>query len=93
MTTLERTSLSGREPIDITALGWALSITFVVLFILCALVAVVAPNAPLAHGWLALFSTAETGSLRSYVEGIIGSIVFGWLTAILVGLIYNRLAR
>ena len=93
MTTIEKTSASWRAAIDIWALGWALSITLVVLFVLCALVATVAPNAPLAHGWLTLFGTAPNGSARNYMEGIVGSIVFGWLTAVLFGVIYNRLTR
>jgi len=93
MTSIERTSLSGQGPIDIQALGWALSITLVLLFVSCAVVAVALPNAPLAHGWLGLFTTAPNGSARSFIEGLIGSVAFGWFTAIVLGLSYNRLAR
>lgn len=93
MTSLDRTSVSWRDPIDIMALGWALSITLVLLFVSCAVVALAVPDAPLAHGWLALFTTAPNGSARSFIEGIIGSVVFGWVNAILLGVIYNHLAR
>lgn len=93
MVSIDRTSLTRREPIDIMALGWALSITLVLLFVACALVALAVPNAPLAHGWLALFTIAPNGSARGFIDGILGSVVFGWVTAALIGVIYNRLAR
>jgi hypothetical protein len=41
---------------------------------------------------LALFTTAPNGTVRSFIEGIIGSVVFGWIMALLLGPIYNRLA-
>ena len=84
---------SSNEPINVAALGWSLSITLVLLFVLCGVVAWALPNAPLAHGWLALFTTAPNGTASSFIQGIIGSIVFGWITALLLGPIYNRLAR
>jgi hypothetical protein len=52
----------------------------------------VAPDLSLAHGWLGLFSTAPAGSIRSVAEGLIGSVVFGWVAAIALGAIYNRLS-
>jgi 2TM family of unknown function (DUF5676) len=93
MSSIGTVPVSWREPINFTALGWALSITLVLLFVLCGLVALAIPNAPLAHGWLALFTTAPNGTVRSFTEGIIASIVFGWVTALILAPIYNRLAR
>ena len=81
------------DPVDIPALGWALTITFVLLYLLCWAAALVVPDLPLAHGWLLLFSTAEPGSARSLVEGVVASLVFAWITALLFGWAYNRLSR
>lgn len=51
------------------------------------------PGWQLAHGWLALFSTAEVGSLRNFIDGVVFSIIFGWITAAVLVSIYNRHAR
>jgi hypothetical protein len=81
------------DPVDVASLGWALTVTFVVLYVLCWVAAVVAPNLPLAHGWLLIFSAAEPSSVRSLIEGVIASGVFAWLSAVLFGLTYNALSR
>ena len=81
------------DPVDVMSLGWALTVTFVVLYLLCWLAAVVVPNLPLAHGWLLIFSVAEPGSGKSLIEGVIGSVVFAWISALLFGLTYNALRR
>ncbi len=81
-----------RHRIHIVALDWGLAGALVVLYVLCALVQMVVPGLPLAHGWLGLFSTATAGSARSWVEGIAGSLAFGWIAAAVLGTIYNRVA-
>jgi hypothetical protein len=78
--------------INIVALGWALSAALVVLYVICALAGMIFPEALLTHGWLSLFSTAPLGTLKSFVDGIVGSIGFAWVTAFVLGLVYNRLA-
>jgi hypothetical protein len=40
-----------------------------------------------------LFSAAEVGSLRSFVDGVVFSIVFGWITAAVLVPIYNYMIR
>ncbi|MSP50379.1 MAG: hypothetical protein EXQ95_13770 [Alphaproteobacteria bacterium] len=80
------------QTIHIVALGWGLAGALVVLYALCALVLMIVPGLPLAHGWLGLFSTAPAGSVRSWAEGIVGSLAFGWVAAVVLGLIYNRVA-
>ena len=84
--------LNWNRPIDVVAAGWALSAALVVLFVLCALAGMMLPRFSLAHGWLTLFSTAPLGSCRNFIEGILGSIAFGWIAAVVIGLVYNRLA-
>jgi hypothetical protein len=64
--------------INIVALGVATSVTLVVLYVLCAVVAMALPNIA-SHAWLTLFTTAPIGSMWGLIEGIIWSIVFGWV--------------
>ena len=79
--------------LDLMAFGWALSGALVVLLVLCEAAAVILPGWQLAHNWLALFSAAEAGSLRNFADGIVFSVIFGWITAAVLVTIYNRLVR
>lgn len=78
-------------PFNIVALGWALSSALVVLFVLCLLVAVLFPDLPATHAWVGLFSAAPLDSVRVWIDGIVFSVVFGWVTAAVLGAVYNRL--
>ena len=79
--------------LNLVAFGWALSGALVVLLVLCEAAAMLLPGWQLAHNWLMLFSTAEAGSLRNLIDGVIFSAFFGWVTAAVLVLIYNRLVR
>jgi uncharacterized membrane protein YeaQ/YmgE (transglycosylase-associated protein family) len=79
--------------LNLMAFGWALSGALVVLLVLCEAAAMILPGWQLAHNWLTLFSTAEVGSLRNLIDGIISSAAFGWITAAVLVTIYNRLVR
>lgn len=74
------------------AAGIALAATLVVLFILCAIVQVVAPNLQATHMWISLFTAAPIGSGQAWLEGIIASIVFGFIGGFLFAWVYNRAA-
>jgi hypothetical protein len=76
-------------PFSVVALGWGLSAALVVLFVLCLIAALLLPM-PLAHGWIGLFTAAPVDSARVWIEGILYSIAFGWITAIVLGTVYNR---
>ncbi len=78
-------------PFDIAALGWALSAALVVLFVLCLVVAIVFPGLPATHAWVGLFSAAPVNSARVWLDGIVFSVAFGWVTAAVLGAVYNRL--
>jgi hypothetical protein len=80
-----------KSKLDLMAFGWALSGALVVLLAVCEAAAVILPGWQLTHAWLALFSSAEVGSLRNLIEGIIASAIFGWITAAVLVTIYNRL--
>ena len=74
--------------LSISGLGWGASAALVVLFVLCMLVAWFMPIRA-AHGWVALFSDAPITSTRIWVEGLIWSVVAGWLIALVFGTVYN----
>lgn len=76
---------------NIVALGWALSATLVALFVICLAVAIAVPGWPATHAWVGLFSPAPLTSARVWIDGIVFSTVFGWISAIVLGLVYNRL--
>lgn len=78
-------------PFNINALGWALSAALVVLFVLCLIVALLFPDLRASHAWVGLFSAAPLDSVRVWVDGIVFSIAFGWVTAAILGAVYNRL--
>jgi hypothetical protein len=71
--------------LSISGLGWGFSAALVVLFLICLLTALFMPM-PIA---LALFSDAPVGSGRLWVEGLLWSIVAGWLIALVFGTVYN----
>jgi len=84
--------MSRSAPLNLAAFGFAASAALVVLFVLCWIVAAVMPGlAGASHGWVALFTTAPVGSVRALVEGVIWSIVFGWIIALVMVPIYNRI--
>ena len=74
--------------LSISGLGWGFSAALVVLFVLCMLSALFLPMR-LAHGWVALFSDAPIGSSRIWIDGLIWSVVVGWLIALVFGTVYN----
>ncbi len=90
---MARSFINFRSPVNIVAAGLALSITLVILFVICALAANLFPDYRLSHNGLGLFTLAPRGSAQSYVEGIVWSILFAWVIAIIFGLAYNRLAK
>ncbi|KAB2939540.1 MAG: hypothetical protein K8F92_00370 [Hyphomicrobium sp.] len=78
-------------PFNISALGWALSAALVVLFVICLVVALLFPDLRASHAWVGLFSAAPLDSVRVWIDGIVFSIAFGWVTAAVLGAVYNRL--
>jgi hypothetical protein len=78
------------HPISVTGLGWGFSVALVVLFVLCLMVALFLPIRA-AHGWVGLFSASPIDSARIWVEGIVYSAIVGWITALIVGVVYNRI--
>jgi hypothetical protein len=76
-------------PVHIVSLGWGLTATLLVLFVLCFLAALLFPNVSLAHSWLDLFSTRPVGSGAQLAEGVMWNVVFAWIAAVVFGVVYN----
>jgi phosphotransferase system glucose/maltose/N-acetylglucosamine-specific IIC component len=92
------TQTAGNSPLNIVALGWAIAAALIVLFVICLVISFIFPDLPASQGWsawIALFSVTPTEhpflSVRVWIDGIGFSLVFGWVTAVVLGLIYNRL--
>jgi S1-C subfamily serine protease len=68
-----------------------LGVALVALFVICAVVQLIAPNIQATHAWIGLFTTAELPSLRAWIEGIVFSVVFGLVVGGIFALAYNRI--
>ena len=75
------------------ASAFGLAVALVVLFVICAIVEMVAPALPATHAWIGLFTAAESGSVRAWVEGVFYSVLFGALAGVVFGFGYNAAAR
>jgi hypothetical protein len=71
----------------------SLGLTLTTVFVLCALVQAIAPEVRASHMWVSLFTSAESGTLRMWLEGILANLVFGTFAGFLFGHFYNRFAR
>ncbi len=75
------------------AAALALSATLVVAFVLCAIAQSVLPGAQFSHMWLALFTASPLGSLQAWVEGIVASILVGFVLGWCFAHCYNWFLR
>jgi hypothetical protein len=92
------TQTTANSAVKIVALGWAFSAALVILFVICMVSSFLYPEMPASKGWaawMALFSVIPIehpiSSIRVWIDGIAFSLVFGWVTAVVLGLVYNRL--
>lgn len=80
-----------RIPLQPTA--WAVSAALVATFVVCAGFELIAPELPVAHDWVDLFTIRPITSVLGWVEGIIGSVVFGWFFTAIATWVFNSLSR
>ncbi len=93
------TQTTGSKPLNIVAMGWAFSAALIVLFVICMVSSFIFPNLPASQGWaawMALFSVTQTdrpflSPRRIWIDGILFSLFFGWIAAVVLGLVYNRI--
>jgi hypothetical protein len=77
------------ETLSVNAAAVGLSVALLVLFVVCAVVQLVAPGLQAAHAWVGLFTTAPVLSFQAWIEGIVFSFVFGAIAGSVFTLVYN----
>jgi hypothetical protein len=80
-------------PLSPLAAAVGLGVALIVLFAVCAIVALAAPDLQAAHAWIGLFTTAPAASVRAWAEGIIFSLVFGALAGVVFAVTYNAVLK
>lgn len=78
--------------LHMAAFGWGLSIALAVSFVLCELAAMAFPDLHATHAWVGLFTAEQMGSPLSFVQGVGASLVFGWVFAAILVVVYNLLS-
>lgn len=85
------TRTATHTPINGVAAGWALSAALVILFLICAAIALTWPTSAFGHGWMRVFVEPAGGSIAAFIEGIVGAVAVAWLIAIVFAGVYNQL--
>jgi len=79
--------------IPVLALGWSLSVFFVISFVLCVLGYYLVPSLPVTHGALAVpLPGFQFDSWPRFILGLAESFAWGWYIAIVFGPLYNWFA-
>jgi hypothetical protein len=79
--------------ISVGAAGVGVGAALVVVFILCAIVQVVAPGVQASHMWVSLFTTAPITSPNAWVAGILGGGIGGYVAGSVFAWTYNYVAK
>jgi hypothetical protein len=83
----------GKAAIPVLALGWSLSLSFALSFVLCVLGFYVLPSLPIAHGALSIpLPGFVLGSFPRFLLGLVESFAWGWYIALIFGPLYNYFA-
>lgn len=81
------------HPISVAALGWSLSLSFAISFVLCVLGYLFVSGLPVAHGALSIILPGfQFQSWPRFFLGLGESLVWGWYIALLFGSLYNFFA-
>lgn len=67
----------------------ALAGTLVVAFVLCGIAQMLLSGIQFSHMWLALFTAAPVGSLTAWIEGVLASVVVGFILGYCFAHCYN----
>ena len=85
--------LNGTGPISISVLGWSLSASFVISFVLCVLGYLLLPSMPVLHQALAIpLPGFQLDSWPRFFLGLAESFAWGWYIALVFGSFYNFFA-
>jgi len=93
----EATPNAGRlhdtRAISIPVLGWSLSVSFVISFVLCVLGYLLLPSMPVLHQALAIpLPGFQLNSWPRFFLGLAESFAWGWYIALVFGSLYNFFA-
>ncbi|MGH6923700.1 MAG: hypothetical protein ACRED5_08165 [Propylenella sp.] len=80
-------------PLSPLAAAFGLGVALVALFAICAIVQAFAPGLNATHAWIGLFTAAEPGSVRAWVEGLFYSALFGAFAGAVFVAGYNAVLR
>lgn len=75
------------------AAGAGVAAALVVVFVLCAIVQAIAPGLQFSHAWIGLFTLAPLGSPQAWIEGIVYSVVTGFITGWIFARVYSAVAK
>ena len=79
--------------IPVFALGWSLSVSIAISFVLCVVGYYVLPSLPIAHGALAIpLPGFQLVSWPRFFLGLAESFGWGWYIALIFGPLYNFFA-
>ncbi|MBN9308509.1 MAG: hypothetical protein J0I99_15985 [Devosia sp.] len=67
-------------------------LALVVLFLLCALTALLAPSIQATHAWISLFTLAPVTSPQAWLEGSFFSLVFGGIVGSVFASVHNAIS-
>jgi len=82
-----------QSTIPMLALGWSLSLAFVVSFVLCVLGYYILPSLPVLHGALAIpLPGFQFDSWPRFFLGFAESFAWGWYIALVFAPLYNFFA-
>ncbi len=79
--------------VPVLALGWSLSLGFVISYVVCILGYLIAPALPVLHGALAIpLPGFQLDSWPRFLLGLVESFGWGWYIALVFGPLYNFFA-
>ena len=79
--------------VSILALGWSLSVSFVISYVLCLIGYLLMPSLPVLHGALAIALPGfQLDSWPRFLLGLAESFGCGWYIALVFGSVYNYFA-
>lgn len=86
------TNIPKNRTLSLLGSAMALSVVLVVLFVACAIIAVVAPDLGFAHAWIGLFTVAPVSSPQAWLEGLFFSLALGVVAGSIFAAVHNAIA-
>ncbi|MDP7149441.1 MAG: DUF5676 family membrane protein [Paracoccaceae bacterium] len=75
--------------VPIRALGWSLGLFLAILYTICVVFDLVFPGQSMTALWAPLLPWVEGISVASYALGLIETLLYGWLAALIFGPLFN----